>query len=124
MNNCIFCKIASGDIESKIIYEDNLVKVFLDVNPESNGHSLIIPKKHFKDIDDIDPETLLHIFKTAKDIKKIIYNKLNCDGITLIQNNGDCQEIKHFHLHLRPYYKNKEKKEIEEIYKLLMDDDN
>lgn len=120
MNNCIFCKIINNEIPSKTLYEDELIKVFLDVNPETNGHTLIIPKKHYKDIDDIDNDTLLHIINISRKVKNILYNKLNCDGITLIQNNGDCQEVKHFHMHLRPYYKNKEKKKsIDEIFEIL-----
>ena len=69
MDNCIFCKIIDGSIPSKTIYEDEIVKVFLDINPLNPGHTLIIPKKHFKDFDDIDLETLNHIMKVAKEIK-------------------------------------------------------
>ena len=61
--DCLFCKIINNEIPSEIIYEDNLVKVFLDINPVSNGHALIIPKKHFVNIDDIDNETLMHIME-------------------------------------------------------------
>ena len=105
--DCIFCKIANGEIPSYKVYEDDNIFSFLDINPDSNGHTLIIPKKHFKDIDDIDLDTLTHILSRAKEIKKILEEKLNCDGITLIQNNGDIQEVKHFHLHLKPFYENK-----------------
>ena len=117
--DCIFCKIINGDIPSYTIYEDELVKCFLDINPDSNGHTLIIPKKHYKDLSDIDNETLSHIMKISKVIKEKIENKLNCDGITLIQNNGLVQEVKHFHLHLKPFYTKKENKSLEEIYSLL-----
>ena len=120
MNNCIFCKIANRNIPSKILYEDDKVLVFLDVNPDTAGHTLIIPKKHYKDIDDIDDDTYMHIFKIAKKIKNLLTNKLNCDGITLIQNNGDCQEIKHYHLHLRPYYKNQVQIDLDEVYEKIM----
>ena len=61
----IFCKIINNEIESKKIYEDDIVISILDVNPRSNGHCLIIPKKHYKDIEDIDNNTLLHIFEVA-----------------------------------------------------------
>ena len=118
--DCLFCKIVNGDIPSYKIYEDDLVLAFLDVNPDSNGHILIIPKDHYLDIDTIDENIALHIFNTAKKLKKLLYEKLNCDGITLVQNNGDIQEVKHFHLHLKPYYKDKnEIKDVEEIYNLL-----
>lgn len=105
--DCIFCKIANGEIPSYKVYEDDNIFSFLDINPDSDGHTLIIPKKHFKDIDDIDLDTLNNILSGAKKIKKVLEEKLSCDGITLIQNNGDIQEVKHFHLHLKPFYKNK-----------------
>lgn len=117
MNNCIFCKIINGEIPSYKIYEDETVMAFLDISPDSNGHTLIIPKKHYKDIDDIDNQVLSHILEIAKKIKLKLEKNLNIDGLTLIQNNGDIQEIKHFHLHLKPYYKNKQKiLPVEEIY--------
>lgn len=120
MNDCLFCKIATLNIPSKIIYQDDYVLVFLDVNPNSPGHTLIIPKKHFKDIDDIDDEIYMHIFKVAKQIKNKLTDKLNCDGIKLVQNNGECQEIKHYHLHLIPYYKKSKKIDINEVYEKIM----
>lgn len=102
--NCIFCDIIDKKISSYTIYEDDIVKCFLDVNPESNGHTLIVPKKHYVDLSDIDEETLSHILKIAKKIKKLLEEKLNINGLTLIQNNGLVEEVKHFHLHLKPYY--------------------
>lgn len=119
--DCLFCKIINGDINSYTVYEDEIVKVFLDINPDSNGHTLIIPKKHYTDLDDIDIDTLKHIMETAKKMKKLLEEKLNCDGVTLIQNNGDVQEIKHYHLHLKPFYKNKMGIiPVEEIYNTLI----
>ena len=61
MNECIFCKIMNGSIPSYTIFEDEIVKVFLDINPNSLGHTLIVPKKHVSDFTTIDDETLLHI---------------------------------------------------------------
>lgn len=119
--NCIFCKIINGEIPSYTIYEDEIVKVFLDINPDVNGHLLIIPKKHFLDLDEIDNNTLIHIMETAKKMKKLLQDKLNIDGLTLIQNNGSIQEVKHYHLHLKPYYKNKQEIiKVENIYKNLI----
>lgn len=118
--DCIFCKIINGEIPSYKIYEDEVVICFLDVNPDTLGHSLIVPKKHIVDLMDMDDETLTHIMDVARTIKKILEEKLNIDGLTLIQNNGDVQEVKHYHLHLKPFYK--EKKEllpIEEVYKII-----
>ena len=128
--NCVFCKIANGEIPSYKLYEDDTVMAFLDANPDSDGHTLIIPKKHYQDLDDIDLDTLSHINEVAKLIKKELEKKLCCDGISLLQNNGEIQEVKHYHLHLKPYYKGintieiirhsdkiREKKEIYNILK-------
>lgn len=122
-NDCLFCKIVSGDIPSYKIYEDEIVIAFLDINPDSNGHTLIIPKKHYLDMDDIPLDTLNHIFKVAKELKVKLDSKLNTDGLTFVQNNGDIQEVKHFHLHLKPYYKDNKLKSVEEIYSILKDRD-
>lgn len=122
-NDCLFCKITNGDIPSYKIYEDEIVIAFLDINPDSNGHTLIIPKKHYLDMNDIPLDTLTHIFKIAKELKVKIESKLNADGLTFVQNNGDIQEVKHFHLHLKPYYKDNELKSVEEIYNILKDRD-
>lgn len=116
---CIFCKICKNEIPSYMLYEDDRVKVFLDVNPNSNGHTLIVPKKHYKDLDDIPLEIIDSIFSKAKDIKKLLEEKLNPDGIKLVQNNGSLQEVKHYHLHIIPFYKENKKLNIEEIYKIL-----
>lgn len=115
----IFCKIINNEIPSYTIYEDEIVKVFLDVNPSHNGHTLIVPKKHYGDLFDIDEETLNHILKIAKQIALLLKEKLNYDGISLCENNGYGQEVKHFHLHLIPKYKEEEKLSIEEAYNKL-----
>ena len=127
--DCLFCKIINGDIPCYKIYENDYVLAFLDINPDSDGHTLIIPKKHFTDLDDIDNATLSEIFKAAKLVKKILEEKLGCEGIVLQQNNGFVQEIKHYHLHLKPYYKDKISiemikhneliRDVKEIYELL-----
>lgn len=117
--NCIFCKIINGQIPSYKIYEDDMVYAFLDINPDSAGHTLIIPKKHFQDLSDIDDATLNHIMKISKILKNKLEEKLKCDGLTIIQNNGSIQEVKHFHIHLKPYYKDNNNLQIEEVYALL-----
>lgn len=119
MNECLFCNIVSGVNPSFTIYEDDVVKVFLDVFPNSTGHTLIIPKKHFKDLDDIDLDTISHIFKIAKKIKPLLENKLNPESIVLAQNNGEAEKIKHFHLHLLPKYKVEPRMSVEEVFDLL-----
>ena len=117
---CVFCKIIEEEIPSYTIYEDDKVKAFLDINPDVNGHTLIIPKKHYKDISDIDDATLMHIMDVAKYLRSLLETKLNIDGLTLVQNNGDIQEVKHFHLHLKPYYKKEQVLlDVEDIYQKL-----
>ena len=115
----IFCKIIAKEIPSYTLYEDEIVKVILDVNPNTPGHSLIIPKKHIKDLYDMDQETYMHIFNISKNTANLLTEKLNCDGITLIQNNGIAQEVKHFHLHIIPKYNNIQSLNIEEVYKKM-----
>ena len=126
--DCLFCKIINGDIPSETIYEDDLVKVFLDINPTTNGDSLIVPKKHFKDFREVDDETLLHIDNIIKKLYPVYQEKLNCDGLTICHNMDYGQEIKHFHVHFIPRYlddkvkhlSNKEKLiDIKEISKIL-----
>lgn len=116
---CIFCKIINGDIPSYTIYEDDIVKCFLDINPKSVGHTLIIPKKHYKDIFNVDNETLLHMKEVAKTIYKKIEDNFESSGFTLMQNNGDPQEVKHFHIHIQPYYKVNKQMDIEEVFNKL-----
>ena len=103
----IFCKIIKGEIPSKVIYEDEIVMVIMDVNPRSNGHLLVIPKEHYQDLFDIDSNVLSHIMEVSKIQGKLLMDKLNCQGFTLENNIGEVQEVKHFHLHIIPYYKDK-----------------
>ncbi len=107
MEDCIFCKIVNNEIKSHTIYEDELVKVFLDANPETNGHMLIIPKKHYQNILDLDEKIIPHAVKIIKEkLYPLIKEKLHCDGMTIAQNNEYGQEVKHFHIHVVPRYEN------------------
>ena len=117
--DCIFCKIINGDIPSYTLYENDYVKCFLDVNPLSDGHTLIVPKKHFKDLYDIDIETLNEIFKASKIVCELINKKLNSNGIRIVQNNGVLQEVKHYHMHVLPNYAENNNKTLDEIFNLL-----
>lgn len=112
MENCIFCKIISGDVPCMKVYEDDLCLAYLDINPDSDGHTLIIPKEHYKDINDISEDVHKHIYMIAKKIMSLLNDKLSCDGFTLVQNNGDIQEVKHFHLHVKPYYNDRKSTEL------------
>lgn len=108
-DNCIFCKLANGDIPTNTVFEDEDFRVILDAAPESKGHALILPKQHYANIYEIDEEIL---GKAAKLAKKVITHEtevLGCDGYNLVQNNGEVagQTVFHFHMHLIPRYKEK-----------------
>ena len=119
---CLFCDIVDNKIKSYTLYEDDVVKCFLDLNQECLGHMLIIPKHHTLDIFTIDDDTLKHIFKVAKKMIKRCEDKLKCDGVTFLQNNGIAQDIKHFHLHLLPKYNSPKTISMEKLYELLKED--
>lgn len=129
MQECIFCKIIKEEIPCMKLYEDDICISYLDINPDCDGHALIIPKIHYKDIYDIPNNTLAHIYDVSKIIMKKLEDKLNCDGFSLLQNNGYVQEVKHYHLHIKPFYKNIKSNELikykenikdaKEIYELL-----
>lgn len=119
--NCIFCKIINNEISSYKIYENDMVLCFLDINPLSSGHTLIIPKKHFKNISDIDSKYLSSINDATKYVYNLLMSKLGPDGIRIVQNNGICQEIKHYHVHLIPVYNDMLDMDIEEVYNKIKD---
>ena len=104
--DCLFCKIAKGEIHSATVYEDSHFTVILDVNPATKGHCLIIPKEHFDSIYDLDGETAGKLFALATCIARAMKDALKCDGLNLVQNNGEVagQTVNHFHLHLIPRY--------------------
>ena len=124
-HDCIFCKIANNLIPSKAIYEDDYVKVIMDVNPVVDGHALVIPKKHYTDFLSLDLEIRNHIMNVANDLAPKFMEKLGSTGITLLVNYGDTQEVKHFHLHLLPDYCKETvdhlKRSIDENYAILKD---
>lgn len=122
MKDCLFCNIIKGEQASYTLYEDDDLKVIMDTFPNSPGHTLIISKEHYKDLDDIDIELLTKILKKAKDIKKLLETKLNPESIILVQNNGEAEKIKHFHLHLIPTYTIVPDKTVEEMYKLITEE--
>ena len=106
-DDCIFCKIAAGEIPSRKIYEDKDLIAIMDLNPTSKGHSLIIPKEHCTNIYDIDEDIAAKVMKTAKKLATKMTVALNCDGFNLLQNNGETagQTMFHFHMRLIPRYK-------------------
>lgn len=104
--DCIFCKLSNGEIPTNALYEDDIVKVIFDLNPASKGHVLIIPKNHFDDIYSMDNATAAHVFQTAVKVSKAMKEALNCDGLNIVQNNGEAagQTVFHFHMHIIPRY--------------------
>ena len=107
-DNCIFCKIANGEIPTNTIFEDEDFRVFMDVAPATKGHALVVPKNHYADIYEIEPEVLAKAAKVAQKVIKHATKVLGCEGYNLMQNNGEVsgQTVLHFHLHMIPRYEN------------------
>lgn len=104
--DCIFCRIANGEIPSKTLYEDEAFRVILDLGPATRGHALILPKEHAADLYELPEETAAKAMVLAKKMALAMREKLRCDGLNLVQNNGEAagQTVPHFHLHLIPRY--------------------
>ena len=104
--DCIFCKIAAGEIPSTTLYEDQDFRVILDLGPASKGHALILPKEHYANIYEIPDELAAKAIILAKKMAGIMTRALNCDGFNIVQNNGEPagQTVFHFHMHLIPRY--------------------
>lgn len=106
MNNCVFCNIISGDIPSTVIYEDNDFKAIMDISPASKGHVIILTKKHFENLFQLEDNEAEKILVIARKIATAMKEELNCDGINFLQNNGKAagQSVFHIHFHLIPRY--------------------
>lgn len=106
-DDCIFCKLANGDIPTNVVYEDSDFTVIMDASPATKGHSLILPKNHFANLFELDEETTNKVLPLAKKVAAHMTEKLGCDGFNLVQNNGETagQTVFHFHMHLIPRYK-------------------
>ncbi|MCR5666666.1 MAG: HIT family protein [Eubacterium sp.] len=105
-DNCIFCKLAGGDIPTRSIYEDEDFKVILDASPATRGHALILPKQHYADIYELDETVASKVFVLAKKLATKMTKVLGCDGFNIVQNNKEVagQTVFHFHMHLIPRY--------------------
>lgn len=106
--NCIFCKIANGEIPAATLYEDEDFRVILDLGPASKGHALILPKEHYASLYELDDEVASKVLVLAKKLITTMTEILHCDGYNLVQNNGEAagQTVHHFHMHLIPRYEN------------------
>lgn len=106
MSDCIFCKIANGEIPAAALYEDQDFCVILDLNPAASGHALILPKYHYQDVCDLDEAVGAKVLPLAGKIGSAMKRALGCDGFNLVQNNGTAagQTVNHFHMHIIPRY--------------------
>lgn len=131
-HECIFCKIANGDIPAATVYEDADFRVILDLGPASKGHCLILPKQHYRDLCDLDEKTAAKVLPLAGRIGAAMKRDLGCSGFNVVQNNGEAagQTVFHFHTHVIPRYENgpemvtwepgkAEKEELEQIGNML-----
>lgn len=108
--DCIFCKIAKGEIPSATLYEDEDFRVMLDIGPASLGHALILPKQHYANIYELPDELAAKVFVLAKKTARALQKGLNLEGLNVLQNNGTLagQTVFHFHMHLIPRYQGDE----------------
>ncbi len=106
MCKCTFCNIAANKMKTNLIYEDKIVMAFLDIDPISEGHILLIPKEHYFDVDEMPEQVLFHLMKLSKKIVAAIKETYKPDGYTIMQNGGEFNDAGHYHLHIFPRYKN------------------
>ncbi|MCQ2507541.1 MAG: HIT family protein [Dorea sp.] len=106
-DNCIFCKLANGQIPTATIYEDDDFRVILDAAPAAKGHALILPKEHYANLYELDDDVVAKVLPLAKKLVTKMTDVLGCDGYNVVQNNGEAagQTVFHYHMHLIPRYK-------------------
>lgn len=131
MSDCIFCKIINKEIPGKIVYEDDECMAFLDLSQATYGHTLVIPKKHYANILEVDDETLAHVMKIVKNLANQIVEKLDAKGVNVLTNTNEVagQTVHHFHIHILPRYDENELKieftdhnndvDLDEVYKKI-----
>ena len=132
-NACIFCKIAAGEIPSKTLYEDEESRVILDLGPATKGHALILPKNHYRNLFELPEDQAEKAMVLAKKMALQMREKLQCDGLNLVQNNEEVagQTVFHFHMHLIPRYEGDgqvigwkpgkpEDQELEEVRRIIV----
>ena len=103
-SDCIFCRILDGLEEGTFIYRDDNVSAFMDIHPLFEGHTLVIPNEHFKDVTDVKPEIMAEVMKVAQIVSKLMIDNLGADGINIMHSTGRSagQTIYHFHVHVLP----------------------
>ena len=112
--NCIFCKLANGEIPTATLYEDEDFRVILDASPAAKGHALILPKEHYANLYELDDEVAAKVLVLAKKMITRLTDILGCDGYNIVQNNGEVagQTVFHFHMHLIPRYKSDDNENV------------
>ncbi len=132
--DCIFCKIASGQIPAQTVYEDSHTLAFLDITPRTSGHAMVIPKTHAPNLLELPDAEIAPLFTAVKKVAEMLSRKLKCDGITVGINQGRAsgQEVDHLHVHVMPRWhgdgggpiqvvvNNKPKETLEEIHKKIV----
>jgi histidine triad (HIT) family protein len=104
---CVFCAIVKGDVPAEIVYEDEVTLAFMDIHPAAQGHTLVIPKGHFRNIYDIEEEALLATARTTMKVARAVRAAFEPDGLNILQANepGGYQSVFHFHFHIVPRWK-------------------
>ncbi len=132
---CIFCKIVEGEIPAYKIYEDEKTVAFLDIFPRALAHTLVVPKKHYETLDEMESDDLKALIEAVKNVAKLLKKKLNAQGYNIVSNNGRAsgQEVMHVHVHILPRFENDNikfefpevieeyKEKLEEIHKKIAD---
>ena len=105
--NCIFCKLANGDIPTATVYEDEYLRAIMDAAPANKGHIIILPKSHAANIYELEDEYVSRTFVLAKKLAVALKKLTGCDGVNILQNNGGAagQTVFHFHVHVIPRFK-------------------
>ncbi len=116
---CLFCKIINGEVPTLKLYEDDLVMVIMDAYPNVDGHTLIIPKKHYDTFMDLPSDLVVHINEIAKKYTKHIMERLNAKELSICVNYGNAQKIKHYHMHLLPNHGTRSELEVTKVYEVL-----
>lgn len=106
--DCVFCKIVAGELPSTTIASDEHTVTFMDINPATPGHALVVPRNHARDLMEIDPEDLAAVVKAGQRLARTMPEALGADGVNLLNSCGAdaWQTVFHFHLHVIPRYKN------------------
>ena len=104
--DCLFCKIVAGEIPATIVAQDERTVTFMDINPATRGHALVIPRAHARDVHEIEPADLAAVAASAQRAAARAVQQLGADGVNLLQSNGPAawQTVFHFHLHVIPRY--------------------